>query len=100
MPVTYTIEGETFGVGDLTLDESEAIEKELGITWGEMNPAISATQAKAVLARFVARTKGLDEARKFVGALTVTEFSELMQITEEPAAPKEKGASSKRLRSA
>lgn len=81
MPVTYTLDGTKFEVGDLTIDEVEEIERELGITWGEMNPAVSAAQAKAVLARFLARTKGLDDARKVVGALTVKEFSELMAVT-------------------
>lgn len=82
--MTYKLDGQEFEVSDLTLDEVESIEKELGITWGEMNPAISGTQAKAVLSRFLARTKGLDEARRIVGPMTITEFTQCMTVTVDP----------------
>lgn len=83
MPVTYNVDGHEWSVNDLTLDEVESIEKELDLTWVELNPAFSATQAKAVLARFLARGKGIEAARAEVGGMTITEFTKCMTVTAE-----------------
>lgn len=80
MAVTYTLNGTTYAVDDLTIDEAAAIEIELGITWEVMNPAKSAVQARAILTRFLARDKGDEEGLRIIGAMTMAQFVKLVKI--------------------
>lgn len=71
MPITVTVEGETFSTDDLTLDEAVAIEAELGVSWLLVDPLVSALHCRAIMRTFLARTRSAEEATKIVGAIGV-----------------------------
>jgi hypothetical protein len=48
VPWQITYNGKTYREGDLTINDSEAIEKLLGATWSEIHPLRSARHAKVV----------------------------------------------------
>jgi hypothetical protein len=71
MPFRITVEGESFMDDDLTLDEAIAIEKALDTSWQFINPLRSGEHCREIMVTFLARTRGVEEARKIVGGLTV-----------------------------
>jgi len=73
VPFIITYNDEEFSTDNLSIEEAEAIETALGITWFEMNPARSAGQFKVVTAVFLARTRDETEAAKTAAAITVGE---------------------------
>jgi hypothetical protein len=75
--------GGSFFVDDLTLDEVCVVEDETGESWLRMNPARSARQARAIMCRFLARSKGDAEARKILGALKVSEVAAAITVVDD-----------------
>jgi len=79
VPFIVTFDEQEFSTDDLTLEEAEAIETALGITWFEMNPARSAAQCRVVTAVFLARTADETEAAKRAAAVTVGQARKMVR---------------------
>lgn len=73
MPYRITIDDATFESDDLTLDEAIAIEQATGTAWSNLNPMRSGEHCKLVIAAYLARTRGPEEAAKVVGSMTLRE---------------------------
>lgn len=81
MPIQVTIDGVgSFLTDDLTVAESVAIEKATGRSWYELNPFRRAEDCQEVMVAFLARTVGEDVARKQVGAMTVAEVVDCLEV--------------------
>lgn len=79
MPFILTLDDGEFSTDNLTLEEAEAIEKALEITWFEMNPARSATQCRAIIAVFLARSHEETEAVKLAASITVGQARKMVR---------------------
>lgn len=80
---------------DLTLDETESLERTLECSWSDIQPLSSARHCRAVLLTLAARTQSWDDAVVKVGALTQSEAVALFELKPaEAEAPKAEGASS------
>jgi hypothetical protein len=71
VPFKVTVAGEDFLTDDLTLDEAIAVEKATNTSWRFIDPLRSAGDCKAIMVAFLSRTRGKDDAEKFVGALNL-----------------------------
>lgn len=72
-----------FTTDDLTLDEAIEVERDTGETWLRLNPYRSAVHAKAILAAFLARTVGADEARRRVGEMSVSAVVDSIDVVDD-----------------
>lgn len=89
MPFRVTVEGESFVVDDLTLDEAIAIEKALDTTWAYINPLRSAEHCRAIMQAFLARTRSVEEAAKIVGGMSIKAATEAVEHVPEDDLPDE-----------
>jgi len=87
MGYRVTIDGQSWLVDDLTLDEVCEIEDETGSSWLMISPLRSAKHAKAIIPRLMMHVGNptqrptLEQARSRVGCMTVTQV--LACITED-----------------
>lgn len=81
--VQVTVGGHRFLVEDLTLDEIVEVERETGQTWTQLNPLRSATHARAIMVRFLARDVGDDEARAQVGGMRVGDAVQAIDVVKD-----------------
>jgi hypothetical protein len=79
VPFILTLDDGEFSTDNLTLEEAEAIEKALEITWSEMNPSRSAAQCRVVSAVFLARSHDETEAAKMAAAITVGQARKMVR---------------------
>lgn len=98
MAIRVSFAGDTWMVDDLTLDEFAVIEEQVGATWIGFNPFLSSRHARAALTAFLARSLGVDEAARKVGALSLKEAVACFEVTKddlpeiyEEGLPKEEG---------
>lgn len=70
-------DGQVYRESDLTIGQAEAIEKETGLTWRQLNPLRSAACASAILAVCHSDRTGvsLEAARAQVRALRIDDFN-------------------------
>jgi hypothetical protein len=91
MPWQIRYNDRVYREADLTIDESEAIEKLLDATWWEIAPLRSARHAKVIAAYLVSRGegRGYDEVVAEIGATKVYQFLESVSHDEEDDLPSE-----------
>jgi len=93
MGYRVTVDGQSWLVDDLTLDEVCEIEDETGSSWLMISPLRSAKHAKAIIPRLMMHVGNptqrptLEQARSRVGCMTVTQV--LACITEDTEADAE-----------
>lgn len=80
MPYQVSFEGEKWSTDDLTLDEAIAIEKVTGRGWTTINPFRSGEDCKAIMVAFLTRTRGADESARLVGALTLRQVLDSVDV--------------------
>ena len=78
--IKVSFAGDSWMVGDLTLDEFAAIEEATRASWVTFNPLLSAKQARAALTALVARSVGYDEAARKIGAMSIREAVDCFEV--------------------
>jgi hypothetical protein len=90
MGYRVTVDGQSWLVDDLTLDEVCDIEQETGTTWLVISPMRSAKHARAIIPRLMThvgdltRRPSLEQARQRVGVMTITQVLECITEDETP----------------
>jgi hypothetical protein len=90
MGYRVTVDGQSWLVDDLTLDEVCDIEQETGSTWLVISPMRSAKHAKAIIPRLMThvgdltKRPSLEQARQRVGVMTITQVLECITEDEAP----------------
>ena len=69
----------SFVVDDLTLAEAAQVEQETGESWLLMNPVKSASQARAIMTRFLARSLGEEKARATVDGMSIRAYADSVE---------------------
>lgn len=82
MPFVVSVDGEDYNTDDLTLDEAIAIERETGRSWATINPFASGGDCKAIIATFLSRTVGAEEAAKRAGAMSLKQVLASVRVEE------------------
>ncbi len=80
----FSVSGDQFSMDDLTLGETVALEKELGVPWGLIDPVKIAEHAVAVLCRFAQRGGlSVDDAKAWAEGLTQAEYVGLVSVEDD-----------------
>lgn len=85
MPIRVTLANKSWLVDDLTLDEAEQIEKEVGESWVNLNPFRSASQCKAILRAFAARINA--KTVQSINKMSVTTALDCLDIVDGDSLP-------------
>lgn len=80
MPFEVRFGDQKWRTDDLTLDEAIAIEKATGRSWVQINPFQSARDCKAIIVAFLAREMDLVAAEAKVGALSLREVLDSVNV--------------------
>lgn len=83
MPFQVSFGDQTWRTDELTLNEAIGIEKVTGRSWMLINPFQSAEDCKAIMVAFLARDMDADAAEDKVGALSLREVLDSVDVVKD-----------------
>lgn len=83
MPFIVSYAGQEWRTDDLTLDEAIVIQEVTGRSWLDINPFLSAVDAKAIIVEFLARDMDRDVAKAKVGAVSIREVLDGVKVAKD-----------------